>query len=249
MGSIFAQHLSAFAPWQIVFACAVVAFATIVQFRLGVGFGLTAAPLLALAAPSLVPVPVILLTLVTACTAMIATRGGIDWREVSFSLTGRFIGALGGAWILLTLTDKNEFMLVFGLMIAAAVVLSVAGLRFRFSRWLVFVMGTISGLMATVTSVGGPPMAIAYQDQPPERARPNLSAYFGIGCIIILVVLAWNGLVRMADIVHTAMLLPALLAGMIAAPYMKGLIDGNFRKLLLAVSGFAAVLLIVRGLL
>ncbi len=244
IGSVLAE----FSAVQLAAAFLVTAFATVVQFRLGVGFGLTAAPLLALISPTLVPVPVTVLTLVTATLAMAQTRHGIDWREVTVSVSGRLAGAWAGVSILLALDDRKQFMLVFGLMIAAAVLLSVAGLKFRFTRPLLFVMGTLSGVMATVTSVGGPPMAIAYQDQPPERARPNLSAYFALGCVVILVMLWLHGLLGWTEIVHSAVLFPALLIGMAAAPFMRGLIDRNFRKVLLVLSGSAALILIGRGL-
>jgi uncharacterized protein len=246
--SFVTDALFAVSPWQYGLAFCVVAFATIVQYRAGVGFGLTAAPLLALFVPAFVPVPIIMLTLVTAGMAMANVRGTIDWREVGVAVSGRTTGSVLGVAILVQLTNEKHFMLVFGGLIAFAVAMSLAGLRFRFTRRLLFIMGTISGLTATITSVGGPPMAIAYQDQPPERARPNMSAFFGIGCVVILVVLQLNGFITLADVVYSAIMLPALLAGIWIAPLFKGLIDRNFRNVLLLVSGVAALLLIWRGL-
>jgi uncharacterized membrane protein YfcA len=244
-----ADALDDLSLWQYGLAYAVIVSATIVQYRVGVGFGLLAAPLLALFAPALVPVPIIILTLFTAGTAMLSVHGGIDWREVSWSVSGRFLGSLAGAAVLVRLTDEKHFMLVFGVLIALAVAMSLAGLRFRFSNRLLLVMGTISGLTATITSVGGPPMAIAYQDQAAEHARPNMSAFFAIGCVVILAVLQANGLILAADVVHAAVLAPSLILGVLLAPFFKGLIDRNFRKILLAISGVSAILLIARGLL
>lgn len=249
MEPFIADALEGLSLWQYGLGCAVIAFATIVQYRAGVGFGLMAAPLLALFAPALVPVPIIILTLFTAGAAMLSEPGSVDWREVSWSVSGRLAGSLAGAAILLRLTDEKQFMLVFGVLIALAVAMSLAGLRFRFSNRLLLVMGTISGLTATITSVGGPPMAIAYQDQPPDRARPNMSAFFAIGCVVILVVLQANGLIRPADLIHAAVLAPGLVAGVALAPRFRGLIDRNFRGIMLAVSGASAILLIVRGML
>ncbi|GAB4356932.1 MAG: sulfite exporter TauE/SafE family protein [Oricola sp.] len=248
MPSILADAFEGLSPWQYGLACAVIAFATIVQYRAGVGFGLLAAPLLALFAPGLVPVPIIILTLFTAGATMLTVHDGIRWREVAWSVSGRLIGSVAGAAILVRLTDERHFMIVFGALIALAVAMSLAGLRFRFSNRLLLVMGSISGLTATITSVGGPPMAIAYQDQPPDHARPNMSAFFAIGCVVILAVLQVNGLIRAADVVRAAALAPGLLLGVLAAPLFKGLIDRNFRGILLAISGTAAALLILRGL-
>lgn len=248
MPSFIADAFNGLSAWQYGLAYAVIAFATIVQYRAGVGFGLLAAPLLALFAPELVPIPIIFLTLLTAAATMATVHGGIDWREVSWSVTGRLVGSIAGAAILVRLTDEKHFMIVFGLLIALAVAMSLAGLRFRFSNRLLLVMGSISGLTATITSVGGPPMAIAYQDQPADHARPNMSAFFAIGCVAILAVLQLHGLIRRADVLHALLLAPGLLIGVALAPLFKGLIDRNFRRILLAISGASAILLIARGL-
>ena len=138
--------------------------------------------------------------------------------------------------------------LVFGAFIALAVIMSVAGLRFRFSRPLLYVMGTISGLSASITSVGGPPMAIAYQDQSPAHARPNMSAYFGLGCVVLVVVLGAGGHIGAADLWRTAVLVPAFFAGLALSPLFTVLLDRNFRKVLLGISAAAATMLIWRGL-
>ncbi len=236
------------AAWQWALACLIVCIATIVQFRAGVGFGLTSAPLLALFAPSLVPVPIIILTLFTAVWAMIRTWDGVNWLEVSWSLTGRLAGALVGLVVLTMIAGQKQFFLVFGLFIGIAVLMSVAGLRLRFTMPMLFAMGAISGLSASITSVGGPPMAIAYQDHTPAHARPNMSAYFGLGCVVLIVVLGAGGHMSAIDIWRTAVLVPAFLAGMAISPLFTGLFDRNFRPFLLTVSGIAALLLIGKGL-
>ncbi len=249
MAGFLAVVFADLAPWQYALASAIIAFATIVQYRAGVGFGLTSAPLLALFAPVLVPNPIIILTLFTAATAMIRTRQGINWPEVGWSVSGRFAGAIVAVAILVRLTDQKQFMLLFGSMIAVSVVLSIIGLRLRFTMPMLFAMGTLSGITAAITSVGGPPMAIAYQDQAPAHARPNMSAFFALGCVVLIAVLGVNGLIVRRDIVHVILLLPAMIAGIAAAPYFAGMFDRNFRRILLGVSAVSAAILIVRGLL
>jgi uncharacterized membrane protein YfcA len=240
--------LEALAPWQWGLALFVIAFATVVQFRAGVGFGLFAAPLLALFAPQLVPVPILFLTLLSALAAVLDLRGQIDWREVAVSTAGRATGSVLALAVLSVLAGQKQFILVFGLLIALAVAMSLAGLRFRFNRRLLYVMGAISGLTATITSVGGPPMAIAYQDQKPERARPNMSAFFVLGNIVVIGALTATGRVSATEILYAAILFPALVVGVLIAPWFRGLIDRNFRNVLLGVAGASALLLIWRGL-
>jgi uncharacterized membrane protein YfcA len=243
------EALATLTTWQYAAAFVVVAFAAVVQYRTGVGFGLFAAPLVALAAPQFVPVPIIGLTLVTATIAMAGTWRGIVWPELGWSISGRTIGAFAAIVILAQLTGQRQFMLVFGVLVLLAVAMSLAGFRFRFSGRLLFIMGAVSGFTATITSVGGPPMAIAYQDQKPDHARPNMSAFFAIGCVVVLLVRQINGLNKVADFVNSVLLLPALGVGVLAAPLFKGLIDSNFRTMLLIVCALSSLLLIARALL
>lgn len=67
MESLFLDMLTN--PWLLTAVLAIVFFASIVRFGLGMGFGLTAAPLLA----------VVDLQLVPAITAMVLVVRGLQW--------------------------------------------------------------------------------------------------------------------------------------------------------------------------
>ena len=60
----------------------VVTFAAMVQTALGMGFGLTAAPVLALIDPVLVPVPALYIGTATALAATLNERSAVVWSEV-----------------------------------------------------------------------------------------------------------------------------------------------------------------------
>ena len=73
-------------PWLLAAITVIVFFAAVVQVGLGMGFGLTAAPLLALLDPDLVPAPTLFLGLATTSWGAFIERERINWREVG---TGR----------------------------------------------------------------------------------------------------------------------------------------------------------------
>jgi uncharacterized membrane protein YfcA len=132
-------------------------------------------------------------------------------------------------------------------MVGLAVAMSVFGRRIAFTRPNLVGMSALSGLMATITSVGAPPLALIYQDRPAGEARPTLAAFFALGCLFALAGLTATGHAGLRDVALAALMLPPMLAGLWVARRLRGRFDRRYRPALLAVAGVAAVLLIVRG--
>lgn len=235
-------------PWLVVPILAIVFCAAIVQVELGMGFGLTAAPLLALIDPHLVPAPALFLGLATATWGAWRERPAIHWNEVATGVIGRIAGVFVATLVLANLADRRTFMLVFGVFIALAVLLSVAGWRLAFSRVSLIAMSIVSGVMGTLTSVGAPPLAMVYQSRPAREARPTLAAFFSIGCAISLAGLYLSGWAGLGDLALAAIMAPAMLAGLASERIVRGRFDRRYRPALLAVSAAAAAILIGRGL-
>ena len=235
-------------PWLAAAILAIVFTAAIVQVKLGMGFGLTAAPLLALIDPELVPASVLFLGLSTATWGAWSERGSIHWREVTIASIARIVGVALATVILANLTDRDTFTLVFGVMIGLAVLLSVAGWRLPFNSPSLVAMATVSGIMGTITSVGAPPLAIVYQDRPAAEARPTLAAFFALGCGISLAGLYLSGWADLRNFMLAIVMAPAMLAGLAVARRIGGRFDRRYRPALLAISGTAAIILIARGL-
>ena len=235
-------------PWLLAAVLAVVFLAAIVQINLGMGFGLTAAPLLALLDPALVPVPTLILGLFTASWGAWREREGIAWAEVLLGAPGRVAGVAAGAGLLALITGPRPFMLAFGTLIALALILSVSGWRMPFTRGRLLAMSALSGLMGTLTSVGAPPMALLYQHRPVQTARPTMAAFFAVGCLFSITGLALSGWARPSHLLLAAVMAPGLLAGILAARAVGRVVDRRFRPALLAVSGVAAAILVARGL-
>jgi uncharacterized protein len=235
------------APWLAVVGLIIVA-AAIVQLGLGMGFGLTAAPLLALIDPELVPAPTLILGMLSSGWGAIGERQAIAWNEVGVGSIGRVAGVVAATGVLTVLSGGRGFSIAFGLMVGLAVAMSLYGRRIAFNRRTLIGMSTLSGLMATITSVGAPPLALMYQHRPAAEARPTLAAFFALGCLFSLAGLALSGHAGFRDVVLAGLMLPPMLAGIVMARGLRGRFDRRYRPALLTVAGVAAALLVLRGI-
>jgi uncharacterized membrane protein YfcA len=246
--TILSVLLSGHSIAELVLASLVIFAATCVQVGMGIAFGLIAGPLLALIDVAFVPGPVLLLTFFTSITAALGERTGIKWEQLRFAVSGRLVGSLIGVSILAMIPDERTFMLVFGLIIALAVLISISGFMIPFNRGTIGIAGIVSGFTATITSVGGPPMAVVYQNQKARDVRPTLQCYFAMGSFLSLCVLVFADLMTPRDLLLAMTLLPSLIVGVLVGPKLRPFFDKSFRPFMLATAAFAALLLILRGL-
>ncbi len=237
------------APWMIAAVAAIVVLGSIVQSGLGMGFGLMVAPLLALLDPALVPAPTLFLGMFTAAWGAFGDRGLIRWNEVAIASFGRFTGVAAGLVLLFFVAGEAGFSLLFGVMVLAAVFLSVAGRALPFNRLSLASMGIVSGTMGTITSVGAPPMALIYHGRAPSEARASLAAFFAIGCAGSLFGLYAAGWAGIQDLALAVAMLPPMLLGLWLARYFRLRFAKWYRPWLLSVAGLAGLLLVARGLL
>jgi len=226
----------------------IVAAGSIIQAGLGMGFGLAAAPVLALLDPALVPAAALYLGTATAIMGSMSERGTIVWRDVGIGMLGRTSGILAGLGLLVFLvSDRSVFQLVFGMIIAVALVFSVLGWNLKLNSTNLISMGVVSGFMGVITSVGAPPLALIYQSQDPERARPTLATFFAFGGCMSLTGLYATGLAGLDDLWMALFMAPAAIFGTWLGRRLRGRFSGRYRPLLLGAAAVAALLLIVRG--
>lgn len=244
-----AVYAAASQPWVMAAVTLIVAMGAIVQAGLGMGYAVIAAPLLALIAPDLVPVPTLWMGFATSAYGAWSDRRGVIWSEVGVGLTGRVVGIALALLVLDWIGGGAMFSLVFGLMVGLAVVLSLGGWRLEFNRVSLVGMAAVSGLMATISSVGAPPLAMIYQSRPSAAARPTLAAFFAIGVAMSLAALHATGHAGWREIWLAGMMVPPMVVGTIIGRRMRGRFDNRYRPFLLGISGAAAVILILRGLL
>jgi uncharacterized membrane protein YfcA len=234
--------------WIAATVLVIVTIGAIIQAGLGMGFGLTVAPVLALVDPALVPAPALFLGMSTSLVGAVAEKQEIVWPEVGIGTLGRTTGIAFGAILLTYITDRSTFQLVFGILIALAVSLSVVGWRVKMSTRNLLGMGWISGFMGVITSVGAPPLALIYQSRDVKKSRPTLAAFFAIGCAMSLAALYLSGWAGVEQFWLACFMAPAAVLGTLLGNRLKGRVNTNYRPYLLSVAGVASVLLIVQGL-
>lgn len=235
-------------PWLLGAVLVIVFIGAIVQFGLGMGFGLSVAPLLAIIDPELVPAPTLFMGFLTATIGAWRESDQIVWHEVGLGTMGRSVGIVAAVLVLASLPNRSLFELVFGLMVGLAVLFSIAGWRLGFTHLNIGAMGFVSGVMGTITSVGAPPMAIVYQSRAATSARPTLAAFFAFGCALSLVGLYVSGWAGIQQFLLALIMLPGVGAGYLASRYLKGAFDKKFSRYLLTIAAMASIILVIRGL-
>jgi hypothetical protein len=232
--------LSLLAAGTVVFSGAVL------QGSIGFGLGLMAAPLLLLIDPRLVPAPLLLASGVLTMLLTHRERHGIIRDDLKWSLGGRGLGTLP-ALAVLSIVPGDRLGLAFGTLVLVGVGLSASGWHLRPSPRVLLGAGALSGFMATITAIGGPPMALVYQHESGPRIRGTLSAYFVVGVTISLVGLAWVGRFGLREVALTGALLPGALGGFWVSRHTARRLDrGLLRPTVLLVSAASAVAVIVK---
>lgn len=222
----------------------VVALGALVQGAVGYGMALVASPLLALVEPSLVPVPLLMLTSVHAVLAAVRDWRHADWTGIGWAMLGRLPGTGLGVLAVVALSQR-VFAALVGLGVLACVLLSLLSWRPRPRPGSLLLAGLLSGAGGTAASIGGPPIALLYQDATGPRVRGTISGYFVLGSLASLTALAAAGQVTGESLTSTVVLMPFLLAGFaLSGPARRVLDNGWTRRAVLAVAAVSAALLV-----
>lgn len=229
--------------WAI--ALSIVALAACAQGALGFGLGLLAAPVLALVDEQFVPGPLLIVAFVLTVMVAVRERGKLDVRGVKWAVIGRVPGSVLGVIAVVTLPE-DLLLVVFAVLVLTAVGLSIVGWNVQPVPGTLFAAGATSGLMGSITSIGGPPMALVYQHRSGQELRATLAVFFVFGSALSIVLLTVAGEMGPADLGRAAALLPAVFAGYLASRYAGQFLDrGLMRPVLLGFSAGASILLLV----
>jgi uncharacterized membrane protein YfcA len=227
----------------------VVAFGGLLQGLIGFGLALIAVPLIALLDPTLLPVPVLMVATAHASMSLAREFGHVDWRGVGWAMLGRLPGTLVGIWIVDSL-DPRGFGLVVGGSVLGCVLLSITTWRPAPKPRSLVTAGFASGSFGTATSVGGPMVALLYQNQAGPQVRATLAAFFVLGSGASIIGLVAAGQVTGHQLWTGLALIPFLIAGfLLSGPLRKKVDAGGIRTPMLIVSGASAAVLIVRSAL
>jgi uncharacterized membrane protein YfcA len=235
-------------PTDLMLALFIVALAAALQSAIGFGLALVAAPFLLMIDPRLIPGPLVMASLALTALTAYRDRAHIDLQGMGAALVGRALGTVLAA-IFLALASTFFFDLAFGSLVMLAAILSGAGLHFRANRTSALIAGGASGLMGTISSIGGPPMAIIYQNASTGTLRGTLAGYFAAGTVLTLAALWSVGRFGEEEILLGLMLTPGTVVG-----FGLGHISRDFfpkqiiRPLIIGLSFFSGLFVLIRAL-
>jgi len=235
-----------FSPAEVLFIFGVMAVASFIQSCVGFGLALIAGPFLLMTDPGFVPGPMLAAAL--GLTLLIAGREfrEIDLRGVGYVMLGRIPGTLVAVTLLAVFT-QHVYDLVFAGIVLVAVALSASGWRFQPTPRAATLAGFTAGLMGTISSIGGPALALLYQHSTGPRMRSTLGAMFVLGALVSLTALTWIGRFGAEELRLTALMVPGALIGFLASSRGARWIDGGrLRPAVLGLSSISAVAVLLR---
>jgi len=233
---------------QIAAALLIVFAAALVQGSVGMGLGLVSVPFLLMIDPVFVPGPVLASGILLNVLMVWRERGQINPFGVTWGVVGRVVGTVVTS-VTLAQLPQDQTTVAIGTSILVAVGVSLSGLSVEPTVWALLGAGTISGVVGTLASVGGPPMALLLQKRSGPELRSTMAGFFVLGTLTSLVGLAYAGRFGLPEMQASLLFLPAILAGyLVSGPLTSRLDRGYTRTAVLVVSAASAVVLLVRTL-
>lgn len=227
---------------DIAIATIVIAIGAAVQGGVGFGMNLIAAPILAVLDPDLVPGPALVAAVTLTILVAYRDRASIDRRGVSFALAGRVPGTVAGALVIASIPERGVTIAV-AASVLFAVALQATRLKLRPNPPTLLAAGVVSGFASTVSSVGGPPMAVVYANEPGPVIRANLSFIFVVGATMSLVALIAVGEFGEHEALLSLLLLVPGALGFLLSKRLAAHVDaGRTRAAVLAVAVLGAAI-------
>lgn len=215
----------------------------------GFGFALISVPVLSLLGPVFAPVPQLLVVFPLTLAIVLRERHALEVRSTLWIFAGRVPGAFVGVALLKMLSTAALDVLMSAMVLTGIALVSTHG-SFRRTAGREFGAGVASGIMAMVSAIGGPPIALLYRNDSGPTVRANLGLVFAVGLCITISVRAAAGEVSWSEVGVGVGLLPAVWLGLRASRTLIPRVEGPvLRNAILVVAGGAALLLLGRGVL
>jgi uncharacterized membrane protein YfcA len=228
----------------LVFAIIVLACTT--QAAIGFGGNLIAMPLVALIEPDLVPGSVLIAVTAQNALMLLREREAVHVRSVASALVGRALGT-GVAVVGLRSVTGDGLQVLVAITVLALVAMMIADRAPRRTHATMLGAGTLSGLFATISGVGGPPVAMMFQRESGPSIRSSMGGFFVVGTTITLIGLAVAGRLGGDELRWGFSLAPAGFVGFLLSTPLLPFVDrGWMRPAILIVSSAAAVSILVK---
>lgn len=199
-------------PTYLITALIVVIVGSAFQSMSGLGLAVIASPVLVLINPLFLPAPVLTLGCLLSLLSCIRYRHKLHFSNIQLALFARIPGSILGV-LLLMLVPSIFFAICFSVFNMLSVLLSYKQMKIRHCSRNLLIAGFLSGLMGTTTSVGGPPIALVYQNSHVSIARAELGLFFFVGTLMSLVLLLLSGNISADQLQLTLPLIPAVFIG------------------------------------
>lgn len=174
-------------------------------------------------------------------------RAHLQFEQVSWAMVGGFIGVIL-AGVILKVASKDQFELTFGLLILIAVFISILGYTPKVNKISNTIAGFTSGLMGTITAVGGPPMALLYQHGDIKNIKANLTAFFLFLNIVAIVTLALVGQITLSTLAIVVCSLPGMAIGFYISTQAHSIVNAHtIRQWILVLCTITSIIAIAKS--
>jgi uncharacterized protein len=233
-------------PAQFAVAFVLSAIGAIIQGSVGFGMAVLIAPAMLLINPIFVPVPVMFAGMPQVILVAIRDRHAAARADVSWGVAGYALGSVPAVYVVSAL-PATLYQLLFATLVMIGILLSLRGWRLSPTPANIVAAAMLTGFAGTVSSIGGPFMALVYQHERGPRIRGTMSAIFALGTAIAIVGLWWIGRFGPTQMLLSIWLMPGILCGLLISRYTTPYIDrAHSRALVLTISGLAAVAVLFR---
>lgn len=222
----------------------VTTLAAVVHGSAGMGFALIAAPILVLVDTALVPGPLLAAGLTLTVLMAFRERRAVDLKGLGWALLGAGVGCAAAIPVLRSLTPA-QFAVLFATLLLVAVAMSAAGFHLKPSPKVNMGGGFASGFMGTISTVGGPPMALIYQRESGPTLRSTLAVYFTFAGVMSVSALYVAGKMGAHDVVLGGYLAPGLILGYFLSTFTKRFVDQRFLRPIVLILATAAAIVVV----
>ncbi len=233
---------------EIAIAFGIIIIGAVLQGSIGFGLGPFCAPLLVLLNPEFIPGPLLLTALFLTLLMFQREKHFVKINEIKWAVVGRVVGTILGA-LVLTLISRESLSLFFGIMILLAVLILISGVRPSLTTGNLIGTGMLSGFMGTTASIGGPPLALLYQNKKGPQIRGTLSGIFIVGTIIAIVSLLVIGKFGVKELLFASVMIPGVVIGFFISNHTLPILDRGFMKpVILVISAISSVFIIVKSI-
>jgi len=232
------------------FALILFIIGAITQSAIGIGFGLPAC-FLVLFEPSMVPSCIVLMGTFLAFSNAFLSLKDVVKMDLAYSLSGRVVGSLISIPIISLTIGTKSYLIFFGVLLLITVFLSAKKWNAVANKKNITIAGSCSGFMGTLIGIGGPPMAIVYQNSSAKNVVATLNMFFGIGALFSVFLLIYIDLINFREVMRCLFLAPAVIIGIILGRrnVVKNYVNKNLKKLILIICFISALIVLGQALI